>query len=213
MIMAISEAQLVRRRIHDIINECVMASKMLAGDGAASAEHVNLLDDSADSFTETGIETGRRWVMERVKRHNGQVLIPVLPDGKVLLQVRYRSAAKKWVVGFPSGFGIDDEDNWRDTADRMLLKEVGLTSTDMRVVGGTTLTGCTESNEFGVILARKCMPPSNLGQSSSVFEQQVEMTFDCLDELIGDGDIACCLTMSALKAFQTFRRRMEHKRG
>lgn len=83
----------------------------------------------------------------KIKLPNGQVhefsilfkrpgtnIIPLLPDGMVLLISQYRPAVKKWIYQLPGG-KIEKNETPRENAVKELEEEIGYRAREMKLVG------------------------------------------------------------------------------
>lgn len=135
------------------------------------------------------------------------VTIPVLPDGRLILYGRYRYAIGRWSLEFPRST-IDTTDvGWRTLAEENLLRDTGLESDDMRLLGAIQLDPELMSMSVLVVLAEGCSGSRAFSPDpGSLVAGRVALTPEELDQLIRGGEIVCATTLSALYLCR-FRRR------
>lgn len=64
----------------------------------------------------------------------GVAILPILPDGKIMLNVNFRHATRSWELEVPRG-AIEKGEDWEQCARRELKEETGLTVSHIHFLG------------------------------------------------------------------------------
>ncbi len=83
---------------------------------------------------ETELPNGRRGEYHYVHTNGASLVIPVLPDGKIVLVNQYRYLCDRESLEFPCG-GVKNGSTYDQTAEEELVEEAGFRASDWRVVG------------------------------------------------------------------------------
>jgi ADP-ribose pyrophosphatase len=76
--------------------------------------------------------SGRELItVDRVTTQTGCIVVPVTPEGRVVLVREYREGAGCEVIGVVKGAKDHPEERDRDTAERELREELGMSATDI----------------------------------------------------------------------------------
>jgi ADP-ribose pyrophosphatase len=118
-------------------------------------------------------------------------VLPVLPDGRLVLVRHFRHASRRWHWEIPRGFaepGADPADN----ALRELREELGLTADEVLPLG--LLDG--EGDPDAIFLARVAEPPTALDAEEGVDDVRL-VTLPGLVTMIASGELADPYTLAA----------------
>jgi len=77
------------------------------------------------------LPSGQKAFREYIQHPGAAMIIPLFPDGRILLVRQYRHALKKIFLEFPAG-KIDQGETTEQTAHRELKEETGLTAGNMK---------------------------------------------------------------------------------
>lgn len=116
--------------------------------------HLWFCDAVKNPNGELGMYTRLIW-KKALTGEPGAVILPFMKDGKILLNVIYRHALRRWTIELPRGVG-NGEKNIEDLAKRELREETGA-----KVSGGTLL---------GRINADSGITPGNVGIYQALVE-------------------------------------------
>ena len=143
---------------------------------------------------------GRQSSFEIIRHPGGAAVLPVLPDGRVLLIRQFRPAIGEMIYEIPAG-RLEPGESAQECAGRELMEEVGYSAAQIVPLGGfwSTVGFC---NEYIHLF---------LGRELTVTEQNLEpdeiielcpMTFDEALEKVENGEILDSKTQLALLIYQ-----------
>ncbi len=89
-------------------------------------------------------------------------VIPITPDGEIILVREYRHAAGKVMVGLPGGVSDPGETDWEAVGRRELREETGCTPGEMINIGSCYPNPATQNNQLHYFLALDCTPGRSL---------------------------------------------------
>ena len=147
---------------------------------------------------------GRQSSFEIIRHPGGAAVLPVLPDGRVLLIRQFRPAIGEMIYEIPAG-RLEPGESARECAGRELMEEVGYSAAQIVPLGGvwSTVGFCDEYIHLF------------LGRDLTVTEQNLEpdeiielcpMTFAEALEKAKDGEILDSKTQLALLLYQTLEK-------
>jgi 8-oxo-dGTP pyrophosphatase MutT (NUDIX family) len=130
-------------------------------------------------------------------------VIPQLPDGRLVLVIRYRPALGKWSVEFPRGLAHIGDEGWKQAAEKRLREDAGMTCAQMALIGAIDVDAQRTASSVLVVIARGCgyRQPPQAGPSGPI-AGSVPICLTCLDDLIRQGDIGCGMTLAALSLYR-----------
>ena len=147
---------------------------------------------------------GRQSSFEIIRHPGGAAVLPVLPDGRVLLIRQFRPAIGEMIYEIPAG-RLEPGESAQECAGRELMEEVGYSAAQIVPLGGfwSTVGFCDEYIHLF------------LGRDLTVAEQNLEpdeiielcpMTFTEALEKAKDGEILDSKTQLALLLYQTLEK-------
>lgn len=133
-------------------------------------------------------------------RMGAAAVLPVLPDGRIVLVRQYRNALERETIEIPAGCRDSKTEDTRDTAARELAEETGYTSDNISFLLSlrTTVAFCDEYVD--VYLAENLTP----GQQHLDGAESIDVEIYTLEELcqkIYSGEIQDSKTVSAIMAY------------
>ncbi len=147
---------------------------------------------------------GRQSSFEIIRHPGGAAVLPVLPDGRILLIRQFRPAIGEMIYEIPAG-RLEPGESAQECAGRELMEEVGYSAAQIVPLGGfwSTVGFCDEYIHLF------------LGRDLTFTEQNLEpdeiielcpMTFAEALEKVKDGEILDSKTQLALLLYQTLEK-------
>lgn len=134
-------------------------------------------------------------------RTGAAAILPVLPDGRILLVRQYRPALERYTLEIPAGAKDSVDEPSITCAARELEEETGYRSDDLTLLLNlrTTVAFCDET--IDIFLARNLMPGhQHLDPAEAIDLKEYELQE--LIRLIYNGTIQDSKTLSAILAYQ-----------
>ena len=90
-----------------------------------------------------------KWDFVRHRKGRGACVVPVLPDGRILMEEQFRPAVDRMTLELPAG-GADGEENTAETAARELREETGYSAGRLRLLCSidTAVAYCNERTDI-----------------------------------------------------------------
>lgn len=133
-------------------------------------------------------------------------VVPITPEGKVVLIRQYRHGREEICIEIPGGM-VDKNESPATAAQRELLEETGYVPEQIIHLGSVTPNPAFLSNECHTYLAlnaRQMQSPTFDGAEDIALE---EVDLADLDSLVQRGHITHALVIAAFYHFDQFRRR------
>jgi len=130
------------------------------------------------------LPSGRRTSREVVKHKGAVGLVPMLEDGRVVLEEQYRYPAEEILIEIPAG-RLEEGENPDDTAKRELLEETGyLADTMERVLTFFTTPGYTSEKLYLYVARglRKAESKPDFDENIRLMEITVEEALDLVEK-------------------------------
>jgi ADP-ribose pyrophosphatase len=140
-----------------------------------------------------GSETTREYI-----RHQGAVVvIPILDDGKLVLERQFRYPLGRVMLEFPAG-KIDPGELVENTAKRELLEETGLVARQWRHLG--VLHPCIgySDERIEIFLAQEMVQQGEQNLDRGEFIDVLKLTLEETVAAVRDGEITDAKTITAL---------------
>jgi ADP-ribose pyrophosphatase len=143
---------------------------------------------------------GRQSEFEIIRHPGGAALLPVLPDGRLLLIQQFRPAVGKMIYEIPAG-RLEPNESPQECAGRELIEEVGYSASEITPLGGfwSTVGFCDEYIHLflgqGLTVAKQALEP----------DEVIELCPMPLDEALQrvcNGEILDSKTQLALLRYQ-----------
>jgi len=98
------------------------------------------------------------WDYVHHKKGGGACIVPVLPDGRILMVRQYRPAVDEWMLELPAGAKDRPDEDPAETARRELLEETGCRAETLEHLA-TVRTAAAYCNEVtAIFLAQPAVP-------------------------------------------------------
>lgn len=123
------------------------------------------------------------------------MIVPVMPDGRIIMVVQYRYINQKQSTEFPCG-GRKEGEDFSVAVTRELLEETGCTADEVIEVGRFQPSNGLLDDEMHVYLAHI----NQCGEVQPEEDEEFEVMYrrpDEIDEMIERGDIWCGETLAA----------------
>ena len=156
-----------------------------------------------DFYQDTMEINGDHTVIWDFTKHKGAAaVVPVCPDGKILMVRQYRNALERYTLEIPAGALDEADEPGINCAARELEEETGYRSEKLEWLINlrTTVAFCNEKIE--VYVARDLIP-SRQHLDEDEFIELKTYTIEELKEKIFSGEIEDAKTVSALLAYDT----------
>ncbi len=145
------------------------------------------------------------WEFVHHRRGGGACVVPVLPDGRILLIRQYRPCVDAESLELPAGAREDPSEDGTCTARRELEEETGFICSDLKFLAKiqTAMSWCDESTE--IYLARDIEKSGRMHPDDAE-----EITAECypLEELlrmIADGRLQDAKTVAGILAYAAIK--------
>jgi 8-oxo-dGTP pyrophosphatase MutT (NUDIX family) len=136
-------------------------------------------------------------------------VLPITPEGKILMVRQYRHGRGEVTLEIPAGMCDPGEKDPALSARRELLEETGYVPERLIHIGTVTPNPAFLDNACYTFLAQDVRP---VGGQQLVGAEDIALAlldFDAIDDLVANGGIRHSLTLNALFWYERFRRRGE----
>lgn len=140
-----------------------------------------------------GNVTTREWV----KHPGAAAVLPILPDGRVILVRQYRYPVQRVTLEIPAGKLDSPDENPLDCAKRELAEETGYHALDVEKIL-TLATTVGFSNEFIHIYTAKGLVPGKQHTDDDEFIHVAEVPLEKAYEMVQNGEIIDAKTIAAI---------------
>lgn len=148
------------------------------------------------------VENGNIVTWDFIGHKGAAAVVPVLPDGRILMVKQYRNALERYTVEIPAG-GLDtpDEPHY-NAALRELKEETGYTAKELEflIKINTTVAFCNEVISIYVAFLDGVMGEQDLDEDE--FINVVPFEISELERMIYSGEITDSKTISAIMCFK-----------
>jgi 8-oxo-dGTP pyrophosphatase MutT (NUDIX family) len=134
-------------------------------------------------------------------------VLPVTPEGKILMVRQFRHGRGEVTLEIPAGMCDPQDDDPAVAAQRELLEETGYTPERMVHIGTVTPNPAFLDNYCYTFLAENVRPGAaqRLDGAEDIAVELLD--FDAIYDLVASGGIRHSLTLNALFWYERFRRR------
>jgi len=179
-----------------------MALEKLSRHLAFKGEIVDLYKDTV-KLPDGKIE---EWDYVHHKKGGGACIVPVLPDGRILMIRQYRPAIDETMLELPAGAKDAPDEDPAETARRELLEETGCSAESLQHLA-TIRTAAAYCNEMtDIYLADPAMPVQKQHLDEA---EEITTEFYSLDELlamISAGDLTDAKSVCGILAYAAMRK-------
>ena len=139
-------------------------------------------------------------IWDFIKHKGAAAVVPVRPDGKILMVRQYRNALDRYTLEIPAGALDEENEPGRECAARELEEETGFRSENLEwlITLRTTVAFCNERIE---VYVAKDLIPSKQNLDQDEFIDLQTYTLDELKEKIFSGEIEDAKTVASLMAY------------
>lgn len=143
---------------------------------------------------------GRQSSFEIIRHPGGAAVLPVLPDGRVLLIRQFRPAIGEMIYEIPAG-RLEPGESAFECAGRELIEEAGYSAAQMQSLGGFWSTPGFCDEFISLFLARKLTLVEQALEADEIIELCPMTLAEALLK-VGNGEILDSKTLLALLRFQ-----------
>lgn len=140
---------------------------------------------------------GSEGVREYVTHPGAVVIIPVLPNGKLIFERQYRYPVGRVMLELPAG-KIDPNEPPLLTAKRELIEEAGYTASDWQHLGTMHPTIGYANERIEIFMARDLTALGQNQLDEGEFLELLELSLDEAMDAVRQGDLTDGKTLSAL---------------
>lgn len=146
------------------------------------------------------LPNGRQAHFEIIRHPGGAAVLPVLPDGQVLLIRQFRPAIGTMIYEIPAG-RLEPQESAEECAGRELIEEVGYAATQILPLGGFWSTAGFCDEYIHLFLGQGLIPREQALEPDEVIEL-CPMPIDQAMILVKQGEILDSKTQLALLSYQ-----------
>ena len=160
--------------------------------------HGHILDYYEDTIA---VPNGNIAHWDFIKHKGAAAVVPVLPDGRLLMVRQYRNALDRETLEIPAG-GLNDGENPYDCAMRELTEETGYSVDKMEFLISvcTTVAFCNEKIPIYVAFINGEQGDQHLDEDEYINVQPCTVDFLC--DLIYKGEMNDSKTVAAVLAYK-----------
>lgn len=133
-------------------------------------------------------------------------VIPLTPDGKVVLIRQYRPGTEEVSLEIPGGMVDDEDGDPAETARRELLEETGYAAEEIIAIGRVAPNPAIMDNHCHTFLARNARPVAEPQFDGAEYIELELVDLDEVPQLITDGRITHSLVVAAFYYYEQYRR-------
>jgi len=134
-------------------------------------------------------------------------VIPLTPEGKVVLIRQYRPGTEEVSLEIPGGMVDDEDGDPAATAERELLEETGYAAEEIIPIGRLAPNPAIMDNHCHTFLAKNARPVAQPHFEGAEYIELELVDLDAIPELIAGGRITHALVIAAFYYYEQFRRR------
>lgn len=133
-------------------------------------------------------------------------VIPLTPEGKVVLIRQYRPGTEEVSLEIPGGMVDDEDGDPAETARRELLEETGYAAEEIISIGRVAPNPAIMDNHCHMFLARNARPVAEPQFDGAEYIELELVDLDEVPQLITDDCITHSLVVSAFYYYEQYRR-------
>lgn len=143
----------------------------------------------------TELPSGKKGEYHYVHVKGSSMVIPILPDGTLVLVNQYRYLCDRESVEFPCG-SVKEHSTYEDTAAEELAEETGFSAAEMQMAAEFNPYNGVTDELCRIFVARDLSPAEKHPDETEEFEQ-VRLTQDQFDAEVRKGHIWDGMTLAA----------------
>lgn len=129
----------------------------------------------------------------------GLVVVPLLPDKRIVLRVRYCYSAARWSLELPWVTAQKHEGGWRRAARQCLATTTGMRTSRWSLLGDIYFEFQAVASCMFIVLAKNCQPlPAGSPPDCNQDTATLGFSIGALQEMIREGEIICGVTLATL---------------
>ena len=147
------------------------------------------------------------WEFVHHRRGGGACVVPVLPDGRILLIRQYRPCIDRESLELPAGAREDPAEDGAHTAGRELEEETGFACGNLKFLAKimTAMSWCDESTE--IYLATDLVQTGRMHPDDAEEITAESYSMEELLEMISEGTLQDAKTVSGILAYAAMKKR------
>lgn len=122
----------------------------------------------------------------------GVAVLPLLPDGRIVLNCNYRHATRSWELELPRG-GISSGESIHDAAKREALEETGMVVDTLVLLGEMPPDSGLTSTIVPIFLAKVIAKQERAPEESEAIEEIIALSQTELEEAFRNGSYRCMI--------------------
>lgn len=129
----------------------------------------------------------------------GLVVVPLLPDKRIVLRVRYCYSAARWSLELPRIAAQKHEGGWRRAARQCLATTTGMRASRWSLRGDVYFEFQAVASCMFIVLAKSCQQlPAGSPPHCNQNTPTLGFSIGAIKEMIREGEIICGVTLAAL---------------
>lgn len=146
----------------------------------------------------------QNWEFVHHKRGGGACIVPVLPDGRILLVKQYRPCVERETLELPAGSKDDPSEKAGTAALRELEEETGYSADKLTFITRlqTTMSWCDETTD--IFIAENVSKTKNARPDEAEEISLCLFTLDELKEMIFSGTLQDSKTVAGIMAYAVY---------
>lgn len=141
----------------------------------------------------------REPVTEQVPTRFGLIVIPVMPDKRIVLRLRFCEPEARWSLELPRIDAQRHENGWRHAARKCLAETAGMRAKRWSLLGTICFDFGVFARSMFVVSAQNCRRlPSKALPNDAISALAFGFSVRAVRQMICDRDIYCGITLSGL---------------
>jgi len=147
--------------------------------------------------------SGNKAIREVAEHSGGAVVVPITPDGKIVMVTQHRFPMNKVLLELPAGKLNKDEDPFI-CAVRELEEETGYKSDNVKELGSIYTTPGYSSEKLWIYLAKDLKPGSSNREEGEYGMEVFEFTLNEIENKIYNGEVVDSKTICGIYLAKRF---------